>query len=169
MNRTVGVNQDHLWFFGTDQDYWNSDVQYKRPGEIEQSSGGMLRGGGGYDAGETTISQMVRQLDLKERDRICYLFDYGDEWRFYAIVKEIDGERSSGTEPEVVNKGRARGAVSTARQWLVANSLGAGCYRTVNIQSPDRLGLLKTGELPTASERSERAGQEPTDGRLAGF
>ncbi len=104
LNRAVGLNQDHLWFFGTDQDYWNSDIQYKRPGEIEQSPGGMLRGGEEYDAGTTTIGQMVRQLDLEERDRICYLFDYGNEWRFYAILKEIAEERSSGTEPDVVNK-----------------------------------------------------------------
>ncbi|MDG5778331.1 hypothetical protein VB773_19625 [Haloarculaceae archaeon H-GB2-1] len=60
LNRVVGLNQDHLWFFGTDQDYWNSDVQYKRPGEIDQSPGGMLRGGEEYDAGEPTMGQMVR-------------------------------------------------------------------------------------------------------------
>jgi hypothetical protein len=73
LNSTVGLNQDHLWFFGTDQDYWDSDVQYKQPGEIEQSPGGMLRGGEEYDAGETAVGQVVRQLELDERDRICYL------------------------------------------------------------------------------------------------
>jgi hypothetical protein len=95
LNRTVGLNQDHLWFFRIDQDCWDSDVQYKRPGEIEQSPGGMLPGGDEYDAGETTLGQMARQLDLEERDRICYLFDYGDEWRFYAILKEVNEDESS--------------------------------------------------------------------------
>ena len=104
LNSAVGLNQDHLWFFGTDQDYWDSDVQYKRPGGIEQSPDGMLRGGEEYDAGETTVGQMVRQLDLDERDRICYLFDYGDEWRFYAILKEINEDGASDTEPEVVKE-----------------------------------------------------------------
>lgn len=104
LNRTVGLNQDHLWFFGTDQDYWDSSVQYKRPGEIEQSASGLMRGGAEYDAGETTIGQMVRQLNLDERDRICYLFDYGDEWRFYAILKEIDETESSDKAPEVVKE-----------------------------------------------------------------
>lgn len=104
LNRAVGLNQDHLWFFGTDQDYWDSDVQYKRPGEIERSTGGLLGGGAEYDAGETTIGQMVRQLDMEEYDRICYLFDYGDEWRFYAILKEIDEGEPSDKEPEVVNE-----------------------------------------------------------------
>jgi hypothetical protein len=101
LNRTVGLNQDHLWFFGTDQDYWDSNVQYKRPEEIEQSASGLMRGGTEYNAGETTIGQMARQLDLDERDRICYLFDYGDEWRFYSILKEINENESSDKTPEV--------------------------------------------------------------------
>jgi len=50
-----------------------------------------------------TVGQIVRQLDLDERDRICYLFDYCDEWRFYAILKEIDEEGSRSSEPDVVN------------------------------------------------------------------
>ena len=104
LNHAVGLNQDHLWFFGTDQDYWDSDVQYKRPEEIEQSAGGLMRGGTEYDASETTIGQMVRHLDLDERDRLCYLFDYGDEWRFYAILKEIDETESSDKAPDVVNE-----------------------------------------------------------------
>ena len=104
LNRAVGLNQDHLWFFGTGQDYWDSDIQYKRPGEIEQSPSGLMRGGAEYDAGETTIGQMARQLELAERDRLCYLFDYGDEWRFYAICKEIDEHESSDKAPEVVTE-----------------------------------------------------------------
>ena len=104
LNRAVGLNQDHLWFFGTDQDYWDSDVQYKRPEEIEQSAGRFMGDEEEYDAGETTIGQMARQLDLEERDRICYLFDYGDEWRFYAILKEIDDDAPSDKEPEVVKQ-----------------------------------------------------------------
>ena len=104
LNRTVGLDQDHLWFFGTDQDYWDSNIQYKRPEEIEQSPGGLLGGETAYNAGETTIEQMGHQLALSERDRICYLFDYGDEWRFYAILKEIKESEPSDKAPEVVNE-----------------------------------------------------------------
>jgi hypothetical protein len=104
INRSMGLNQDHLWFFGTGQDYWDSGIQYKRPGEIEQSVGGLMRRGEEYDASETTVGQMARQLDLEERGRICYLFDYGDEWRFYAILKDIDEDEPSDREPEVVNE-----------------------------------------------------------------
>ncbi len=104
LNRAVGLDQDHLWFFGIDRDYWDSNVLYRRPGEIEQSPGGMRRGGEEHDAGETTIGQMARQLNLEERDRICYLYDYGDEWRFYAILKEANMDESSDTKSVVVKE-----------------------------------------------------------------
>lgn len=108
LNHAVGLNQDHLWFFGIGQDYWDSDIQYKRPGEIEQSASGLMRGGEEYDAGETTIGQMARHLDLDEHDRLCYLFDYGDEWRFYAILKELDEGGPSDKAPDVMTeKGEA--------------------------------------------------------------
>lgn len=104
LNRAMGLQRDHLWFFGTDQDYWRSTIQYKHPGEVAQSSGGLMQSGEEYDAAETTIEQMAQQLDLDEGGRICYLFDYGDEWRFYAILKEINANESSDTSPTVVQR-----------------------------------------------------------------
>jgi len=47
---------------------------------------------------------MVHQLGLEQYDRICYLFDYGDEWRFYAILKQIITDEPSDRPPEVLNK-----------------------------------------------------------------
>jgi hypothetical protein len=111
LNPAVGLDRDHLWFVGSDEDYWESEVKYQCPQEYEQSEGG---GGGlglGFqeerlkNAGEVTIGEMADQLDLDQYDRICYLYDYGDEWRFYAILKEILDEKSSETEPAVVNEG----------------------------------------------------------------
>jgi hypothetical protein len=104
LKRAVGLNQEHLWLFVTDQDYWKSDVLYLRPGEIEQTAGGLMRSGKEYDTGRTTLGQMIRQLALEEGDRICYLFDYGDEWRFYAILKEISKDAPSNRETEVVKE-----------------------------------------------------------------
>lgn len=43
LNRAVGLNQDRLWFFGTNQDYWDSDIQYKCPEEIAQPPGGLMQ------------------------------------------------------------------------------------------------------------------------------
>ena len=87
VNRAVGLNQDDLWFFGTDQDYWDSKVLYKSPMEVEQSPERRIWPVEEYDAGERTVGQMIRRLELAKGDRVCYLFDYGDEWRFYAISR----------------------------------------------------------------------------------
>jgi hypothetical protein len=106
INDAVGLANDHLWFFGTDQDYWNSPVKYQRPEEFEDMPSGGAMGWDEevFNADGTTIAEMAAQLDLEERDRICYLFDYGDQWRFYAILKEINEDEASDTEPEVVKE-----------------------------------------------------------------
>lgn len=105
-NDAVGLNQDHLWFFGSDQDYWQSIVKYQRSEEYEDlPSGGPMRFDEEvYNAGETSIDEMIEQLELEERDRICYLFDYGDEWRFYAILKEVRPDAASDIPPDVVKQ-----------------------------------------------------------------
>ena len=104
INPAVGLDQGHLWFVGSDEDYWDSDVKYQCPQEYEESLGGdpILRTERIENAGETTIGELTRQLGLEQYDRICYLYDYGDEWRFYAILKEIIVDESSEREPEVV-------------------------------------------------------------------
>lgn len=106
INGSVGLNQDHLWFFGSDRDYWGSEIQYQRPEEYERSDPGFAIGWDGQvcNARETSIADLVEELGLDERDRLCYLFDYGDEWRFYAILKEINMDDPADTEPEVVNQ-----------------------------------------------------------------
>jgi hypothetical protein len=63
-----------------------------------------MRGGAEYDAGETTIGQMVRQLDIEECDRLRYLFDDGDEWRCDAIRTDIDEGGPSNKAPDVVTE-----------------------------------------------------------------
>jgi hypothetical protein len=104
INPAVGLDQNHLWFIGDDQEYWDSEVKYQCPQEYEQSSGGpALRTERLENAGEVTIGEMARQLDPEQYDRICYLYDYGDEWRFYAILKDILDDEPSDTEPTVVN------------------------------------------------------------------
>jgi hypothetical protein len=106
INPAVGLEQGHLWFVGTDEDYWDSEVKYQCPQEYEQSQGGgpMFRTERRENASEVTVGEMARQLGLEQYDRICYLYDYGDEWRFYAILKEVLSDEPSDTEPDVVNK-----------------------------------------------------------------
>jgi hypothetical protein len=104
INPAFGLDQGHLWFVGDDEDYWDSAVKYQCPQEYEESPGGdpVLRTERIENAGEVTIGEMTRQLGLEQYDRICYLYDYGDEWRFYAILKEILSEEPIDTEPTVV-------------------------------------------------------------------
>lgn len=104
LNDSVGLDQGHLWFFGSDQDYWRSDVLYRRPGEIDLAPSPPLSGVDEYDAAEATMSKVVRRLDLSEGDRLCYVYDYGDEWRFYGILKEIDESAPDDREPAVVKQ-----------------------------------------------------------------
>ena len=69
-----------------------------------------------HDAGEATVGDVVNRLALDERDRLCYLYDYGDEWRFYAILKEIVDDDPAERCPEVVeSKGGTVGQHATNR------------------------------------------------------
>jgi hypothetical protein len=104
LNDAVGLDHEHLWFIGADETYWDSPIQYKRPTEIEESIGGSIGTSTEYDASETTIEEMADQLDLEVGDRICYLYDYGEEWRFYGIVKSIDEDEAGDINPQIVNE-----------------------------------------------------------------
>jgi len=106
INPAVGLDQGHLWFVGDDEDYWDSAVKYQCPQEYEESPGGdpVLRTERIENAGDVTVGEMTRQLGLEQYDRICYLYDYGDEWRFYAILKEILSDEPSDKPPEVVKE-----------------------------------------------------------------
>jgi len=47
---------------------------------------------------------MVRRPSLEQCDRIHYLYHYGDEWHFYAILKPVLDDESGDTETDVVNR-----------------------------------------------------------------
>lgn len=104
INAAMGLDRGHPWFIGTDEDYWNSDVKFQCPQEFEESQGGTAMGFSEetYDAGGTAVGEMVAQLGLDQYDRICYLYDYGDEWRFYVILKETIDDESGNNGPEIV-------------------------------------------------------------------
>jgi len=106
INPAVGLDQGHLWFVGEDEDYWDSAVKYQCPQEYDESLSGdpLLRTERIENAGDVTIGEMTRQLGLEQYDRICYLYDYGDEWRFYAILKEVFSDEPSDKEPAIVKE-----------------------------------------------------------------
>jgi hypothetical protein len=106
INPAFDLDDEHLWFFGTDEDYWDSEIKYQSPREFDGSVGvdPISFGDRVENSGETTIGQMTRQIGVEQYDRICYLYDYGDEWKFYAILKEIISEEPSDKSPEVVKE-----------------------------------------------------------------
>lgn len=85
MNDAMGLDRGHLWFIGAGEAYWNSEIKFQSPQEFDESGEPTAFGVSEttYDAGETTVDKLVDRLGLNERDRVCYLYDYGDEWRFY--------------------------------------------------------------------------------------
>jgi len=104
INSTMGLDQGHLWFFAAGEDYWDTDVEFQCPQEFRDVSDDSLVevGRDTHDAGEATVGDVVDRLDIAERDRFCYLYDYGEEWRFYAICKEVLGDAPDRRPPEVV-------------------------------------------------------------------
>lgn len=104
VNRAVGLDRGHLWFVGTDEDYWRSDVKYHSSRELEARPEDAVEypGETTRDAGETTVAELADELGLQQYDRICYLYDYGDEWRFYAILKAVLDDEPDEEPPAVV-------------------------------------------------------------------
>lgn len=84
------------------QKYWDCKIRFVHEAELEEN---LYKDFPGLDitlreAANTTICDLY----LEVKDRLCYLFDYGDEWHFYMILKEkMEGDPSD-KEPEVVKE-----------------------------------------------------------------
>ena len=138
INDAFGLDDDHLWFIGADEDYWKSDVKYLCPQEEGTPGAEPLRPRERIErATETTVGELTRQLGVEQYDRICYLYDYGDEWRFYGIYKEIDHGAPSDTEPTVVKE---KG--DTIEQYQPPGA--------VDSSLPEPLGTFPETAIPTA-------------------
>jgi len=108
INTSFEIGFDHLWFFGTDKDYWRSRRMYKSPKDFENLPKWMeywdhLMGRSEVEVNAGGVS--IDELNLKVRDRLCYLFDFADEWRFYLILIKIFEDEPSQKEP-VILKGK---------------------------------------------------------------
>lgn len=108
INTAFGLDSDHLWFFGTDQDYWQSRVKYLCPREFKSPHpwGEWFEFFSGRVSEERHNAAEVplRDLNLDVRDRLCSLFDYGDEWRFYLILEEKREDDPSDGAPILVKR-----------------------------------------------------------------
>jgi hypothetical protein len=105
INTSFEIGFDHLWFFGIDRDFWRSRRMYKSPMDFENLPKWMeyldhLSGINEVEVNAAGVS--IDELNLKVGDRLCYLFDYADEWRFYLILKKILEDEPSQKEPMIV-------------------------------------------------------------------
>ena len=107
INISFSLDFDHLWFFAKGQHYWDSPVKYRCPLEFEYPGlwDDMLdlfvpRREMKFNAADVTLGE----LSLSKGDRLCYLLDYGDEWRFYMILTNIIAEGDSEMKPVEVNR-----------------------------------------------------------------
>ena len=109
INISFGLDFDHLWFFAKDKSYWDSLVKYRCPREFEYPDPWddmfdlfQVRREEKLNAALVSLSM----LDLSKGDRLYYLFDYGDEWRFYMILTKIMEDGDSDMKPvELRRKG----------------------------------------------------------------
>lgn len=105
INASFDIGFEHLWFFGTGKDYWRSRRKYKSPTDFQNLPKWMewwdhLSGVNEFEVNAADFS--IDDLNLKVGDRLCYLFDYADEWRFYLILSKILEDEPSQQEPVIV-------------------------------------------------------------------
>jgi hypothetical protein len=69
---------------------------------------------------------MVRRPSLEQCDRIHYLYHYGGDWHFYAILKSVLDDESGDTEPDAVNrKGEPIDRHNPSRETFLSESCSA--------------------------------------------
>lgn len=85
-------DDDHLYSFFMDGEAW-SDERLTSPWD---------------DEGPHVDEARIGELGLSVGQRMLYLFDYGDEWRFQVELEEIRTASHKITKPKIVEKkGRA--------------------------------------------------------------
>ncbi|MCL2321172.1 MAG: plasmid pRiA4b ORF-3 family protein [Oscillospiraceae bacterium] len=71
------------------------------------------------DSGELTANKVkIEDLELHKGARITYIFDFGDNWEFNIVVKQIDKDVPLPTEPEIVeSKGESPPQYEFRDEW----------------------------------------------------
>lgn len=87
-----GFDDDHLYSFFMDGKLW-SDEKFTSPYD---------------DEGPHVDAVRIGELGLSVGQKILYLFDYGDMWRFRVELEEIRTEGSKPSEPKIIeSKGKS--------------------------------------------------------------
>jgi hypothetical protein len=87
--------------------YWDSQVKYLSPYELEtHGSRGLALDffQGRVEEKHNAATVTLGELNLVVGDKMCYLYDYGDEWRFSIKLMRVNNCESSELEPREVNR-----------------------------------------------------------------
>ena len=88
IQRTYRFDNDHLYSFFMDGKAWSHE-KFTSP----------------YDEEGPRVDEVrIGELGLSEGQRILYLFDYGDEWRFQVTIEEIRKDGPKPRKPKIVEK-----------------------------------------------------------------
>lgn len=101
INETIGLTQHQHWFFGNGTDYWESTVKYENPEGYQALPGELRQSEMVVNAAKTSIAELITELDLDVGDRICYVYDYLANWRFFLTLQATLDSVSSQLPPTV--------------------------------------------------------------------
>jgi hypothetical protein len=91
IQQAFGWADDHLYSFWLDGEFWGDEqTEYTRPEELEEDQEG--------------ADVPLDELDLRQGQKIAYVFDFGDEWRVALKLAEI---RDGGETGVVARNGEA--------------------------------------------------------------
>jgi hypothetical protein len=84
-------DDDHLYAFFLSGKAWDASSEYVRPHADREQ-------------GMPSARVRLDRLDLRPRQRILYIFDFGDEWRHDVIVERTDIQSDAGKYPRIVEE-----------------------------------------------------------------
>ena len=88
-----GWADPHMYAFWTSGKWWDREsVRYQTPFELEEDDENLR-------SGRTPVSE----LDLRKRQKIAYLFDFGDEWRVRLTLRQSEPP-DGGPYPRVLQR-----------------------------------------------------------------
>jgi hypothetical protein len=86
-------DDDHMYSFFLSGKAWDRQSEFARPGV-----------GGDMMEGHRSARVRLDRLGLRPRQRIMYIFDYGDEWRHDVRVEKMDLAPEAGRYPRIVEE-----------------------------------------------------------------
>ncbi|MBN1485037.1 MAG: SEC-C domain-containing protein [Chloroflexia bacterium] len=88
IQEAVDFDDDHLYSFFMSGKAWDNETAYSSP----------------YADGPSAAEVRIDDLNLREKQRFLYLFDYGDKHRFEVKLLAVRSQEDTGTYPHIVER-----------------------------------------------------------------